>query len=129
MHGWPTAGIPVFKPIKFMPPKVSAKKTTTRKALKVAAAIVEKVAVADQPPLIVEKPVVEPIIKKSTAAPVPVEPVPVESAIAPERTVDSVKAAAQADAQKDASNFPAPKTSAQLRPPSAPVEAPDDDTR
>ena len=112
-----------------MPPKVSAKKTTTRKAPKAAAAIVEKVAVADQPPLIVEKPVVEPIIKKSTAAPVPVEPVPVESAIAPERTVDSVKAAAQADAQKDASNFPAPKTSAQLRPPSAPVEATGEDTR
>ncbi len=112
-----------------MPPKVSAKKITTRKAPKAAAAIMEKVAVADQPPLIVEKPVVEPIIKKSTAAPVPVEPVPVESAIAPERTVDSVKAAAQADAQKDASNFPAPKTSAQLRPPSAPVEATGEDTR
>src|ERR1035437_10155902 len=110
--------------LNFMPPKVSAKKTTTRKAPKAAAAIVEKVAVADQPPLIVEKPVVEPIIKKS-----PPPPVPVESAIAPERTVDSVKAAAQADAQKDASNFPAPKTSAQLRPPSAPVEATDDDTR
>ncbi len=47
----------------------------------------------------------------------------------PERTVDSIKAAAQADAQRDASNFEAPKRSAELRPPSAPVEASEDDAR
>ena len=94
-----------------MPPKVSAKKTTTRKAPKAAAVEI---------PVSVETPVVE----SPGAAPVPVEP-----AVAPERTVDSIKAAAQADAQKDASNFPAPKTSAQLRPPSAPVEATPDDSR
>ena len=96
--------------LNFMPPKVSAKKTP-RKTSKAAAA---------ETPVSVETPVVE----SPVAAPVPVEP-----AVAPERTVDSIKAAAQADAQKDASNFPAPKTSAQLRPPSAPVEATDDDTR
>jgi transcription termination factor Rho len=40
-----------------------------------------------------------------------------------ERTVDSVKAAAQAEAQREASNFTPQKRSAELRPPSAPVEA------
>src|ERR1035437_8727215 len=94
-----------------MPPKVSAKKTTKRKAPKAAAV---------ETPVSVETPVVE----SPGAATVPVEP-----AVAPERTVDSVKSAAQADAQKDATNFPAPKTSAQLRPPSAPVEATGEDTR
>jgi len=41
---------------------------------------------------------------------------------AAERTVDSVKAAAQAMADEESSTFAAPTTSAELRPPSAPVE-------
>jgi len=52
-------------------------------------------------------------------APVPA-PAPEEEDTS-ERTVDSVKAAAQAVAQADA-NFSAPSTSAELRPPSVPVE-------
>jgi transcription termination factor Rho len=56
-------------------------------------------------------------------------PAPVEPEVPAERTVDSIKAAAQADAQKDASSFAAPSTSAELRPPSAPVEPTGEDTR
>jgi transcription termination factor Rho len=47
----------------------------------------------------------------------------------PERTVDSIKAAAQADAQRDASSFEAAKRSTELRPPSAPVEMSEEDPR
>ena len=46
-----------------------------------------------------------------------------------ERTVDNVKAAAKADAQRDVANFPRPKASAELRPPAAPIEAAGDDGR
>ena len=80
------------------------------------------VAVAEKPADIAPKPTPAPAPK--TKAPAPPEPM-----FEPERTVDSIKAAAQADAQKDASNFDAPKRSTELRPPSAPVEASEDDTR
>jgi transcription termination factor Rho len=107
----------------FMAPKVSAKKTTTRKPSK-ASASAAKAAAAQQPALIVEKPVVEPVVEKNIPEPAPVEP-----ASAPERTVDSVKAAAQAEAEKDSSTLPASKSSAQLRPPSAPMEPTGEDAR
>jgi len=113
--------------------KVSTKKTSTKKTAK-AAAIAEAPA-AEMPP--VETPVVAvaekpaDIAPKPTPAPAPKTkaPAPPEPMFEPERTVDSIKAAAQADAQKDASNFDAPKRSTELRPPSAPVEASEDDTR
>ena len=70
------------------------------------------------------------------AAPAP-EPAPApapapapEVAEAPqERTVDSVKAAAQAVAQQEASNDSVPSTPEELRPPSAPVEPTEEDAR
>jgi transcription termination factor Rho len=46
-----------------------------------------------------------------------------------ERTVDNVKAAAKADAQKDVANYSRPKASAELRPPAAPIEASEEDGR
>ncbi len=59
-------------------------------------------------------------------APAPVEtPLPVEPA--QERTVESVKASALAEAEKDSSE--APRSSAELRPPSAPFEHANDDWR
>ena len=107
----------------FMPPKAAAKKPTTRKAPKAAAAVVA--------PPIVESPAAETPVAElpPVAPPAPVEP----PAPAPERTVDSVKAAAQAsanaDAQEEAGRRSRPETSAELRPPSAPVEPTPEDTR
>ena len=66
----------------------------------------------------VPSPVSAPTPPRMAAPPVPI-PVPMDAA---ERTVDSVKAAAQAMADEESSNFAAPTTSAELRPPSAPVE-------
>ncbi len=106
-----------------MPPKAAAKKPTTRKAPKAAAAVVA--------PPIVESPAAETPVAElpPVAPPAPVEP----PAPAPERTVDSVKAAAQAsanaDAQEEAGRRSRPETSAELRPPSAPVEPTPEDTR
>ncbi|MBW8863833.1 MAG: transcription termination factor Rho, partial [Verrucomicrobia bacterium] len=114
-------------------PRVSTKKTITKKTAKAAA--IAEAPVAEVPP--VETPMVAVAEKPADVAPKPVSapkakapaPAPPEPMFEPERTVDSIKAAAQADAQRDASNFDAPKRSAELRPPSAPVEASEDDTR
>jgi transcription termination factor Rho len=57
-------------------------------------------------------------VKPIVAKPQPVE----ENFSATERTVDNVKASAQAEAQRDHANFPKPNASAELRPPAAPVE-------
>jgi len=110
------AGIPRhLQPIKFMA-RISTKRTT-KKSVKADAAAVASPAV--------ETPLAgAPVVESPTAAPVPVEP-----EMAAERTVDSIKAAAQADAQKDASSFSAPATPAELRPPSAPVEPTGEDVR
>ena len=125
--------------------RVATKKTPAKKSAKAVAAA----AVATEMP-VVETPVaeaspvetpVEEIPMAAKAPPVPKPPVerprhvptpavpPSEPEIPAERTVDSIKAAAQADAQKDVSNFSAPTTSAELRPPSAPVEPTGEDTR
>jgi len=115
--------------------KVSTKKPAAKKAAKAAApAVVEPAAVvtpaapepmfepvAEKP---VEKPAPKPVAEKTKPAPAPVEP-----EMPAERTVDSIKAAAHADAQRDASNFNAPKSSSELRPPSAPMEPSDDEGR
>jgi transcription termination factor Rho len=70
------------------------------------------------------------------AAPVPAPvrapapaPAPMFAEEPAERTVDSVKAAAQAVAERESSNIAAASTTAELRPPSAPVEPTDEDTR
>ena len=52
-----------------------------------------------------------------------------ESELPPERTVDSIKAAAQADAQREAAQSGSPTSSDELRPPSAPIEPTSGDTR
>jgi transcription termination factor Rho len=107
-----------------MPPKAAAKKPTTRKAPKAAAAAVV-------PPPIVESAAVETVVAElpPVVAPAPVEP----PAPAPERTVDSVNAAAresaQADVQQQAGRRSRPESSDELRPPSAPVEPTDEDMR
>jgi transcription termination factor Rho len=107
-----------------MPPKAAAKKPTTRKAPKAA-------AVAAVPPPTVESPAVESAVAElpPVVAPAPVEP----PAPAPERTVDSVNAAAresaQADVQQEAGRRSRQESSDQLRPPSAPVEPSEEDNR
>jgi len=95
-------------------PRIPTKKTVPKKTKADAAeAPVSGVAAAETSP-----------VETPDAAPVADEP-----EVAPERTVDSIKAAAREDAQKDASSFAAPKTSAELRPPSAPVEPTEEDAR
>ena len=120
--------------------KVSTKKTIVKKAPKAAPATQAPVAAAPPvAPQVVEVAAEKPVAV-IPAAPAPVapaapviklkpRPAPPEPMFEPERTVDSIKAAAQADAQRDASNFDAPKRSAELRPPSAPVEASEEDAR
>ena len=117
--------------------KAPAKKPISKKPAKAAAAA----PVAETP--MFEAPVVQTPVaaveNRVAAAPAPASvplpplkpkprPAP-EPMFEPERTVDSIKAAAQAEAKRDASNFPAQKSSAELRPPSAPVETSDDDSR
>ena len=139
-------------------PRVSTKKPAAKKSAKstAAAAPAPETPVAIEAPLNetetalvervvekVEKPVVEKAEKpapakapaerrKAAPAPAPAlipAPVPVIPEEPAERTVDSVKAAAQAVAQEEASNFAAPTTPSELRPPSAPVEPTEEDTR
>src|ERR1017187_24397 len=106
--------------------RVSTKKTTAKKPTKAAAAAAA--AAAESPAVetpVAEAPWVErPKVENQKPAPAPVEP-----DLPAERTVDSIKAAAQADAQKDADSFSAPTTSAESRPPSAPMEPTGEDTR
>ena len=114
-----------------MPPKAAAKKPTTRKSSKAAAATVAAV-----PTPIVETPVAEAPVAELPKAVVPppvVAPTPVEPPPAPERTVDSIKADAQAsadaDAQQEARDRGRSQNSDELRPPSAPVEPTPEDNR
>jgi len=127
-------------------PRVSTKKPAAKKSAKAAAAAATAAAVpVAEMPAAIEAPLnetetaveVKPVATKAPAerrkpappAPAPVPPAPVIPEEPAERTVDSVKAAAQAVAQEEASNLSAPSTSAELRPPSAPVEPTDEDTR
>ena len=117
--------------------KVSTKKTTTKKTAKAAAPVeappaAAPVAAAPAAKAVIEAPaapVPAPIPAPAPVSKVKPKPTPPEPMFEPERTVDSIKAAAQADAQRDASNFEAAKRSAELRPPSGPVEASEDDAR
>jgi len=126
--------------------KVSTKKTVTKKTTKATAAATEA-PVAEISPA--AAPEVKPVAKVAVEKPAAVAPAPVaapapapasvvkpkprpaqpEPMFEPERTVDSIKAAAQEDAQRDASSFEAAKKSTELRPPSAPVEMSEEDAR
>ena len=101
----PAAPVVVPKPAAVIAPKPGVEKKAARPE-----------PARPQPP----KP--EPV-KPEVVKPQPVQ----EDFSASERTVDNVKAAAKADAQKDTENFSRPKASAELRPPAAPIEASEDD--
>ena len=127
--------------------KPAAKKPTKAAATAAAAAAAEVIETpAPAPAPVKAPPVHEPMFETPVAAK-PAETVPVEKIaprpapekprfvpppaprvappqpeLAAERTVDSINAAAKEDARRDASNMAAPERSAQLRPPSAPVE-------
>ncbi len=122
---------------KFMP-RVATKKPAAKKPAKAAAPaapVAEEKPVATESPTnetetaIVERPVEKPAPARAPAERRKPAPAPVIPEDPAERTVDSIKAAAQAVAKEEASNFAAPTTSAELRPPSAPVEPTDEDTR
>jgi len=134
-------------------PRISTKKEKVpRKSAKTPAAPVAEPAVAPAPmppaepaaELPFEKPAEKPVETKSRPAPVVPQarvrahaqraavvppPLSVEPELAPERTVDSVNASALEEARRDVSRSVAPNSPAELRPPSAPVEATDDDAR
>jgi transcription termination factor Rho len=65
------------------------------------------------------------VIRTPVAKPEPVTPDFASS----ERTVDNVKASAQADAQRDAENFSKAKAANELQQPAAPTDATEDDAR
>jgi transcription termination factor Rho len=65
------------------------------------------------------------VIRTPVAKPEPVTPDFASS----ERTVDNVKASAQADAQRDAENFSKSKAANELQPPLAPTEMSEDEAR
>jgi transcription termination factor Rho len=105
-------------------PRVSTKKTAAKKPAKSAVESPELESPAVETPpaetpavAIEEKPASRP---KTKPAPAP-EPEVFEPAAAPERTVASITAAAQAEAEKESASE-APKSSTELRPPSMPVE-------
>ena len=126
-------------------PVTAAARAQARAASSVKEAPVKPVMPASQPvPDATPAPTPAPVAAPAPAAPVapvrvpasariipPVRPAaPVEQPeLAPERTVDSINASAKAEALRDVSQFSAPKTSSELRPPSAPVEATDDEGR
>ena len=110
-----------------MPPKGSVKKEKAEKPEKAprksakaaaAAAAIETSAA----PAVATSAAPEPMFE-------PPAPAPVEPDYVPERTVDSIKAAAKEDARRDASTFADADSSSQLRPPSAPMEPTGEDPR
>jgi transcription termination factor Rho len=68
--------------------------------------------------------------KAEVPRPQVVRPAPVQPDYSPsERTVDNIKAAAQAEAQRETASLARPAASNELRPPASPVEASEDDQR
>ena len=133
----------VEKPAETKTKPASAAKAHTRATAAHKEAPVKPVVPAPQPAL-VQTPAPAPVVTPAPVAPAAPGRVPVSARIipparpaapveqpelAPERTVDSINASAKAEALRDVSNATAPKTSAELRPPSAPVEATDDEGR
>ncbi len=130
----------VEKPVEVKTkPASAAARAQARTAIPVKEAPVKPLVPASQPapapaPVATPAPVapVAPVRVPASARIIPPvrPPAPVEQPeLAPERTVDSINASAKAEALRDVSNSNAPKTSAELRPPSAPVEATDDEGR
>jgi transcription termination factor Rho len=106
-------------------PKPQPVKTEARAEVKAEAkAESPKPEPAKAEPVKAELPKPQPV-KPQVTRPEPVQ----EEFSTSERTVDNVKAAAKADAQRDAANFSKPKASAELRPPAAPIEASEEDGR
>ena len=111
--------------------RVPSTKKTTKKPAKAAAAVAaapateSPAAAAPAPEPMFEA--VTPVQKTKPAPPAPA-PAPVEPELPAERTVDSIKAAATEDAKRDSSRF-ADEESQKLRPPSAPVEPSNEDSR
>jgi transcription termination factor Rho len=107
-------------------PRISTKKATTKKTAKAAA----ESALTEMP--VVESPTAEPVstvieapepVAEKTAMRPRSKPAPapmMEPEIEPERTVASITAAAQAEAERESAGVPT--SSDDLRPPSAPVE-------
>ena len=119
--------------------KVPTKKPAAKKPAKAAAPTIEP-AVSDlrmtEPMFeapVVEKPV-EKIVEKPAPRPVAEKPkyIPAPSTepeLPAERTVDSINAAAKEDARRDVSNSTPQNKSAELRPPSAPMEPTNEEVR
>ena len=114
-------------------PRVATKKPAAKKSAKTAAApvpvpeppVAEEATTNETETAVVEKPA--PVKAPSERRkPAPATVIPQEPA---ERTVDSVKAAAHAVAQEEASSYTAPNTPSELRPPSAPVEPTEEDSK
>ncbi|HEY4416416.1 MAG TPA: transcription termination factor Rho [Verrucomicrobiae bacterium] len=119
----PAIAEPVAAPAAAAPKE---KKVSKAQAAKADAAKVEPIKAE---PIKVEPVKAEVVVPKP--APVAARPEPEERFLPAERTVDSINAAAKADAQKDQkeTSHLNPPQSAQLRPPSAPVEATEDDSK
>src|SRR5271168_2409187 len=98
-------------PVKAPPAKAAPEKRASRAE-----------TARSQPPK-TESPKPEAVKQPPIAKP---EPVQTEFS-ASERTVDNVKAAAQADAQRDAANYSKTNGTTGLQPPAAPFEAAEDD--
>ena len=117
----PAAETPAASPAPQTEAAVAPKPAPRRRSAAAQATAAAAAAAAATVPV----PVPPPPAPVTAAAPAP-ETTPEEPA---ERTVDSVKAAAEAVAKAETSNLSAPSTSAELRPPSAPVELAQEDPR
>ena len=123
-------------------PRPAAKKPAAKKSPRAADAPAEPMFI-DSPAAVIPVPLPaeEKIIaeeKPAAQRPPPEKPrrvhhtpptPPAEPELPDERTVDSITAAAQADAQRETAQFGAASSSDELRPPSAPVEPTGEDTR
>ena len=124
--------------------KISTKKPAAKKPAKSAAPAEPMFIDGESAVIPVQLPAAEPIetpAEKPVAqrpppekprrihAPAPLPPAAEEPELPGERTVDSIKAAAQADAQREVLQSGVPASSDELRPPSAPVEPTGEDTR
>jgi transcription termination factor Rho len=129
----PAAPVPVAEPVATLPvPKPAAHKIVAeKKALKAEPARPQPAKVEVTKPEIArhEAPKAE-VPKAEVPRPQVVRPAPVQPDYSPsERTVDNIKAAAQAEAQRETASLARPAASNELRPPASPVEASEDDQR
>ncbi len=128
VEGTPAAAVNVAEPLVPLPaPKPAAAKTAAeKKALKAEPARTQPA----RPEATKPEPVKPELPKPEAPKPQAVRPVPVQSDYSrSERTVDNIKAAAQAEAQRETANLSKSASSNELRPPASPVEAAADDLR